>query len=168
MSKSKYTVNKNEDLYEVKDELGSTLEVFEKKTDAHKFIRELNTEKPTVTHMEGDYGNRETAKPKVVEPVIEETPVIVNAFDPIIHTIDFRPVVKAAKIAVQNLVGIASKAHERAGSKAGKIRAYFKEAMANKASKDEIVEFLMKEFGETKPRAKAYLKWGIDNAHLIF
>lgn len=171
-SKSKFTVAKNEDMFEVKDELGTVLDVFESRIAAREFIKGLNTEKSTVTHMEGDYGDRTTTKtekpievtPETIEMTneavlaVEAVTETTNVNDPIINTVDYRPFTKKVKVAVQELVGIATRTKERANSKAGKIRAYFDIAHKNNVTVDEAVTYLMENFGESKPRAKAYIK----------
>ena len=145
-----FTTTKNDNMWEVKDELGTTLDVFETRIAAREYIRDLKQAPVKVVHMEGNYGYRDVVAPK-------PTPTPVKP-EPIVMVVDYRPIVQAVKVTVDKIVGIATRSKERANSKAGKIRAYFLEAKATNQTMDQVINYLMEVFGETKPRAKAYVK----------
>ena len=144
-----YTTVKNEEMWEVRDELGTVLDVFETRIAAREYIRELKQAKPNVTHMAGDYGYRDQVK-ETAKPIVQvETPM------PIIQTVDYRPIVT---VAVEKLVGIASRKSERPNSMAGQIRAYFKIAKTNSLPEDTVIQYLMETYKFNKTRAKSYVK----------
>ncbi len=145
-----YTVNKQDELYNVVDEMEFVINTFETAKDAKAFIKDLEAMDNRLQHIEAD----DEVEAVEDEEVVVETAVEVEA---VIETAVEEVVVDAVVAEEVEAVIETDVVEVKGEKKSDKVRARIAIAKQKKEGKEVVVAWAIAELGMKKALAKAYV-----------